>query len=95
MAKFYYQIKGRRPATSAYGDAEWAWPPVFSGMVEAPDRKAAKAVVEEQYERQFPSRVLRKDMDAHEYLLPAASRRSGLTLRRCPPATNLLRHWPI
>ena len=69
MAKFYYQIKGRRPATSAYGEAGWAWPPVFSGMVEAPERKAAKAVVEEQYERQFPSRVLRKDMGAHEYLL--------------------------
>jgi hypothetical protein len=69
MAKFYYQIKGRRPATSAHGEAGWAWPPVFSGMVEAPDRKAAKAVVGDQYERQFPSRVLPKDMEAHEYLL--------------------------
>ena len=49
MAKFYYQIKGRRPAKNAYGEDEWAWPPVFSGMVEGPDRKAAKAVVEEQY----------------------------------------------
>lgn len=69
MLKFYYQIKGRRPAKNAYGEDGWAWPPVFSGMVEATNRKAAKLAVEEVYERQFPMRVLRKDMAAHEYLL--------------------------
>lgn len=63
MIKFYYQIKGRSP------DNDWAWPPVFSGMVEADDRKAARALVDGLYERQFPMRVLAKDMAANEYLL--------------------------
>ncbi|WP_092302685.1 GIY-YIG nuclease family protein [Pseudomonas sp. NFIX28] len=68
MTKFYYQIKGRQPA-GPNREAEWAWPPVFSGMVEAENRKAAKAQVEELYERQFPSRVLRSDVSDHAYLL--------------------------
>lgn len=50
MAKFYYQIKGLRPA-GPHREAEWAWPPVFSGMIEALDRKSAKAQVEEEYGR--------------------------------------------
>lgn len=42
MPDFHYQIKGRQ--TSEYeGDSGWAWPPVFSGLVTAPDKKAAKA----------------------------------------------------
>ncbi|KPA86962.1 putative endonuclease [Pseudomonas asplenii] len=67
MTKFYYQIKGRQQ----YDEDEfgWAWPPVFSGMVEAEDRKAAKAQIEELYERQFPVRVLKKDIEQHAYLL--------------------------
>lgn len=46
MAKFYYQIKGRQPA-GPNREAEWAWPPVFSGMVEAENRKLAKAQIDE------------------------------------------------
>ncbi|WP_223515714.1 GIY-YIG nuclease family protein [Pseudomonas sp. GL-R-26] len=68
MAKFYYQIKGRQPA-GPNREAEWAWPPVFSGMVEAETRKEAKGQVEELYDRQFPMRVLRSDMTDHAYLL--------------------------
>jgi len=68
MLKFYYQIKGRQPA-GPHREAEWAWPPVFSGMVEAADRKQAKAQIEEFYERQFPMRVLRTDITDHAYLL--------------------------
>lgn len=68
MSKFYYQIKGRQPA-GPKREAEWAWPPVFSGMVEAEDRKEAKAKIEELYERQFPVRVLKKDLTDHAYLL--------------------------
>lgn len=68
MAKFYYQIKGRQPA-GPNREAEWAWPPVFSGMVEAENRKLAKAQIDELYERQFPQRVLRTDMTDHAYLL--------------------------
>lgn len=69
MAKFYYQIKGRLPTRNAYGDEGWAWPPVFSGMVEAVDRKDARAQIDSLYERKFPMRVLAKDMAANEYLL--------------------------
>ena len=69
MTKFYYQIKGRHPATNTFGESYWAWPPVFSGMVEANDSKSARTAVEEMYERKFPMRVLKKDMEQHEYLL--------------------------
>ncbi|BCP56232.1 hypothetical protein K32_48490 [Kaistia sp. 32K] len=65
--KFYYQIKGRQQYSD--DDYGWAWPPVFSGMVEAEDRKTAKAQVEELYGRQFPMRVLKKDIEQHAYLL--------------------------
>lgn len=69
MLKFYYQIKGRQQYSSSGDDYGWAWPPVFSGMVEADDRKAAKVLIEEQYGRQFPMRVLKKDIEQHAYLL--------------------------
>ena len=69
MTKFYYQIKGRQQYSGDADDYGWAWPPVFSGMVEAEDRKAAKVLIEEQYGRQFPMRVLKKDIEQHAYLL--------------------------
>ncbi|GFM73793.1 hypothetical protein PSCICL_47850 [Pseudomonas cichorii] len=69
MARFYYQIKGRLPAKNEYSASEWAWPPVFSGQVEAEDRKAARIEVEGLYERKFPMAVKLKDIDAHDYLL--------------------------
>lgn len=68
VTEFYYQIKGRMPGKEG-SYSEWAWPPVFSGIVEAEGRKEAKAKIEEDYGRQFPMRVLKKDMDEHEYLL--------------------------
>lgn len=68
MPQFYYQIKGLKPA-GEYTEAEWAWPPVFSGLVDAPTKKEAKAQIDDEYGRQFPMRVLRKDMEAHAYLL--------------------------
>ncbi|MGE8451610.1 MAG: SOS response-associated peptidase family protein [Pseudomonadales bacterium] len=68
MAKFYYPIKGRLPA-GPNREAEWVWPPVFSGMVETDNRKLAKTQIDELYGRQFPQRVLRTDMNDHAYLL--------------------------
>lgn len=65
---FYYQIKGCRPMGHD-GGFEWAWPPIFSGLVQAADKKAAKQLIEEEYEREFPLRVLKKDMADHAYLL--------------------------
>lgn len=65
MIDFYYQIKGKD--VSGFGN--WAWPPVFSGRVTAENKKEAKLVIEEDYGREFPLRVLSKDIDNHEYLL--------------------------
>lgn len=62
---FYYQIKGREQAS--YGG--WAWPPVFSGKVSATNKKEAKKLIEEEYGRTFPLRVLSKDLDKENYLL--------------------------
>ncbi|AHZ73574.1 hypothetical protein OU5_P0322 (plasmid) [Pseudomonas mandelii JR-1] len=68
MPDYYYQIKARK--TSEYdGESEWAFPPAFSGLVTAADRKKAKEIIEEEYGREFPVRVLKKDLDEHHYLL--------------------------
>jgi len=66
MAKFYYQLKGNRKA-EYYGDSGWF--PLFTGMVDAPDKKAAKLLIEEEYGRKFPVRILRKDVDENSVLL--------------------------
>lgn len=66
MKEFYYQIKGKSDV-GEYGN--WAWPPIFSGKVEAEDKKAAKLLIEEDYGREFPLRVLVKDLDSNEFLL--------------------------
>jgi hypothetical protein len=68
MPDFHYQIKGRTDH-SLEGGPGWAWPPVFSGIVTAPDRKAAKLAIEDEYGRTFPLRVLRVDIEQHAYLL--------------------------
>lgn len=68
MPKFYYQIKGREFCDISNAH-QWAWPPVFSGLVNADDRKIAKAMIEEEYSRKFPMRVLLKDIEQHAFLL--------------------------
>lgn len=68
MPQFYYQIKGLKRGDEQ-NPSEWAWPPVFSGLVDAVDRKEARAKIEDEYGRQFPVRVLRKDIEQHSYLL--------------------------
>jgi len=67
MPKFYYQIKGKDK--SEYGSGRWDWPPLLSGMVQSEDKKGARALIDEEYGRKFPLRVLRKDMDSEHYLL--------------------------
>lgn len=73
MNKYYYQIKAKaaegEQAGFFGGESNWLFPPVFSGMVEADDKKSAKAVIEEEYGRVFPLRVLKKDLEKNEYLL--------------------------
>lgn len=63
---FYYQIKGQ--GDSAFG-GNWCWPPIFSGMVTADNKKKAKSLIEDDYGRKFPLRVLSKDLDKESYLL--------------------------
>lgn len=63
---FYYQIKGKT------GDGEWgkwSFPPIFSGKVTANDIKQAKTNIAIEYGKQFPSRVLEKDLDSNEFLM--------------------------
>lgn len=63
---FYYQIKGKDESGFM---GNWSWPPVFSGMVEAENKKKAKLLIDDEYGRKFPLRVLKKDIDEHHYLL--------------------------
>lgn len=68
MPDYYYQIKGRQEdKDSCY--RRWEWPPLFTGKVTADNKKQAKAMIDEEYGRTFPQRVLRKDMENHHYLL--------------------------
>lgn len=68
MKEYYYQIKGRK----GLGDDtmfNWTFPPIFSGKVSAKDKTEAKEIICKDYEKVFPLRVLRKDIDSNEFLL--------------------------
>lgn len=62
MPEFYYQIKGKE-------NGHWLFPPLWSDKVVASDRKQAKEMIEEQYGRTFPTRVLKRDTESNEFLL--------------------------
>lgn len=73
---FYYQIKGKTSQdqkdneTGLYGGIQnWVFPPIFSGRVSATDKKYAKVLIEEEYGRAFPLKVLAKDLKSSEFLL--------------------------
>jgi len=66
MTEFFYHIKGK-DENAAFGN--WGWPPIFAGKVEAHDRSEAKALLEEEYGRTFPTRVMAKDLASNEFLL--------------------------
>lgn len=67
MADYFYQIKAKQD--SGYEYARWIWPPVFSGKVTAPDKKAARKMVDEEYGQKFPMRVLNTDIESANFLL--------------------------
>lgn len=71
---FYYQIKAK-DLDSGFGS--WGWPPLFSGMVSATDKKKAKLIIEDDYGRQFPLRVLKKDLEHNHYLLSIREIKEG------------------
>ena len=47
----------------------WAFPPIFSGKVNAKDKIEAKKIIEQEYGKVFPQRVLQKDIANNEFLL--------------------------
>lgn len=71
MPEFYYQIKAKRsPEDDNFcGLSNWKFPPVYSGKVSAADKKSAKIIIDEEYGKIFPLRVLAKDIDSNEFLL--------------------------
>jgi hypothetical protein len=69
MIDYYYQIKGKRGKDEEGMFSNWAFPPIFSGKVTAKNKKEAKQLICEDYDKQFPLRVLREQLDRNEYLL--------------------------
>ena len=69
--EYYYQIKGKdgKNTYGIYGSSNWGFPPIFSGKVTANDRKEAKEIIENEYGKKFPLRVLSKDLENNEFLL--------------------------
>ena len=68
--KYYYQIKGKKSDNSnEYNFSNWSFPPIFSGCVEAINKKQAKELIEDEYNKKFPLRVLTKDLDSNDFLL--------------------------
>jgi hypothetical protein len=62
MPEFYYQIKGLEfdEEKRSYS-SKWSWPPLFSGKVEAANKKEAREKINAVFEQQFPCRVKSDD----------------------------------
>lgn len=72
MTSFFYQIKARltEPEVGLYsGTSNWEWPPIFCGKVEAENKKEAKKIIDDEYGRVFPLRVLQTDLKQYPFLL--------------------------
>lgn len=72
MPEFYFQIKGKRgePTSGMYGgSSNWSFPPIWQDKIEAADITEAKIKIEELYDKKFPLRVLKKDLESNEFLL--------------------------
>jgi len=71
MTEWFFQIKVR--ANDKYCEdffaENWTFPPEFSGKVSADNKKEAKKKIEEEFYREFPLRVLKKDYPNVPYLL--------------------------
>jgi len=101
MPDFYYQIKAKTGRNDEF--MRWSWPPVFSGMVSAADKKQARALVDDEYGQKFPMRVLQKDIDSAEFLLnifevrPEDDRTRGLfeirSCKQCGGGFRVIDHY--
>ena len=62
MAEFYYQIKAK-------DGTGWQWPPLFTGKIEATNKKAARALLEEEFGKELPQRVLNEKREFYDFML--------------------------
>jgi hypothetical protein len=74
MPDFYFNIRTKNLGEGAGDDGgfystRWAWPPIYAGMVTADDKDAAKKIIDDEFGRKFPQRVLKKNMDSNEFIL--------------------------
>lgn len=67
--EYYYQIKGKKGKDNEYSFGNWSFPPIFSGKVEAKSKPEARLLIEYEYDKKFPLRVLAKDLESNEFLL--------------------------
>lgn len=75
MPEFFYQIKARQESEDRF--SRWVWPPVFTGKVEADDKKEARQIIDAEYGQKFPMRVLAKDIDSATFLLKIREIKEG------------------
>lgn len=66
--EFYYQIKGKN-GEDQFSMSNWVFPPIFSGKVIAKNKVEAKILIDKEYNKKFPQRVLTKDLNSNEFLL--------------------------
>lgn len=64
---YYYQIKGKTGDKDGWSN--WTFPPIYSGRIKAENKIEAKKMIEQNYNKHFPLRVLNKDLDSNEFLL--------------------------
>ena len=91
--EFYFDIKSRKyvEKENQYGFDKWAWPPVWSGKVEAEDSKKARLLIEEEYGRRF---IMRDGVNVKEepFLLSIKPMNEHLArrfeLRKCEMCGN-------
>ena len=73
MPKFYYTIKARAKSEDEkiglYGESNWIFPPAHQDFIEAESKKEAKELIESEFGKSFPLRVLKKNIDKEPFLL--------------------------
>lgn len=81
MPSFYFQIKGKK-GEDDYSLSHWAFPPIYSNKVEAENKKHARYLIDIQFDKVFPTRVLAKDLASNEFLLSIEEIKPGSHIER-------------
>lgn len=70
MSDFFYQLKSKlKEGETNVFNGVWAFPPIFTGKVTANNRAEAQIIIQDEFQRKFPTRVLKKELDKHDLLL--------------------------